>query len=235
MRNAQITVFLLLFSAVALAAVAYDSSEFIVEHDIGTFKYIKSTKGMGITGDSYFATYEHQIKFREIVQEQSTYKVEVEIPKYRSPESIFNSTDGILRSTGAINYKIVLGISDTIVWPSGNYIVRLSYKHGSYFPSRLVTSYNARFPSEAPRPEYIQKFEVSEYADIGDPIYSESCGEVGKRVRGAFCSLQGGFERQRDTGDFCIEGYECRSNKCEDQLCTSPYSIIDKILSWLLF
>ncbi|MFH1786316.1 MAG: hypothetical protein ABH829_01515 [archaeon] len=227
MRCALLITALLLLTASASAA----ASEFLIEKDLGTFKFIKSSEGLGLTGESYTASYRHEIAFRGEVQESTTYKVEVEVPKYRDPQSIFNASDAALRRTGSVNYKLVIGGSDTLMWPSGNYLVRITYKHGSYFPSRLLNAYSSKYPSEAPTPEYIRKFEVPEYNSTDDIQYAEGCGIVSKRIRGYYCSNMGRFERQRDPGDFCLEGYECRSTRCVDQLCTSPYGIVGKLFA----
>lgn len=59
----------------------------------------------------------------------------------------------------------------------------------------------------------------------------DKCYPFGYRKNKQFCSDVGSFTNQIGGGEFCENNFECRSNLCIDDVCTSP-GFFKKIIDW---
>jgi hypothetical protein len=61
------------------------------------------------------------------------------------------------------------------------------------------------------------------------------CLEVGVRLQGHYCWVDGGLQPQRRLGSGCENGFECVNNRCTGGFCGNqePKSLFDELKDWI--
>lgn len=168
-----------LVSVVAIALLTFAAcggrppvpKRLVVESDVGSWKFRRFQGPLldievwvdGNKGEAYSASYiTESSEKRGKIEEQDL--VNVTVTRYERPEGVVRETVKLVRRLAAekgyqVNEKKIEGVralaiagpnENWVMWPSGNYVVKVGGQGRTNVPASVVESYGERYPSQLP-------------------------------------------------------------------------------------